>query len=128
MTNDEYKYSEIWEKHISNATIDDLRAPMARKIRQLFDAAPKLETIAGIPDQEQRPAMLCNVVLRGLPQPMSGVLSITDEGLLKLLTPIERAGELPVLLEQFFSYADVMIIAIQHAPQAKTASSLWSPS
>lgn len=105
---------------MNETTTTGMRALIAR----LFTEAPKLETIAGVPDQGQRPAMLCNVIVRGITQPMSGVLSTTDEDTLKLMTPVKgKAGESDILLEQFFRYDDVVVIALHRNVQA---SSLWS--
>lgn len=58
----------------------------------------------------QTPAIECAVMLRGMPQAMQGALSETPEGGLRMLSPSPG-----VLVEQFFDYADVLVVAVQRA-------------
>lgn len=72
-------------------------------IRKLLTAA---DTIPG-----QSPAVRCAVMLRGAPHAISGVLSETAEGGLRMLSPLESGD----LVEQFFDYEDVLVVAVQRS-------------
>lgn len=99
---------------------------MRRLIGRLFAEAPKLETPGKGADTDQAPAVEVNVILRGLMQPLSGVLSKTPEGTLKLLTPIppDRTPGKVIMIEQFFDYADVTSVAVQRELSVSAPSSI----
>lgn len=94
-------------------------APHARRMRRLInrllDEAPKVS-------EDSLPAIECNITIRGLLQPMSGILSIAPEGVLKLLVPPQNVpGQAPMLLEVFVDYADISSIAVHRKVEAAVA-------
>ena len=100
---------------------------------RLFEEAPKLEHPDGTPDISQAPAIECHVLLRGAPSPVHGSLSVTKEGMLRMLTPATREStrhgrkvEIPILCEQFFDVADVVSIMLERAVAADTGSIITS--
>lgn len=102
-------------------------------ILRLFEEAPKLENPDGTPDISQAPAIECHVLLRGAPSPVHGSLSVTKEGMLRILTPatIEstrhgRKVVIPILCEQFFDVADVVSIMLERGVAADTGSIITS--
>jgi hypothetical protein len=74
--------------------------PVERAIRRALAAAA-----SPIPDQT--PAVEAHIVLRGLPQTLSGSLSVGPEGGLRMLSPAGQGK----LVEQFFGYEDVVVFA-----------------
>lgn len=83
--------------------------PMRVTIHRLLDEAPR-------PIPDQAPAVECAVMLRGGGAPIRGVLSETREGMLRMLCPyLDQRGQ-PVmpasLVEHFFLYSDVMVVAV----------------
>lgn len=102
-------------------------------ILRLFEEAPKLESPDGTPDISQAPAIECHVLLRGAPSAVHGSLSVTKEGMLRMLTPATREStrhgrkvEIPILCEQFFDVADVVSIMLERAVAADTGSIITS--
>lgn len=87
---------------------------MRKVITRLFaENSPPTVDGAGEPDETQAPAMDVHILLRSASIQFSGILSTTPEGGLKLLTPVDgKNGQAPVMIEQFFDYADVVSIAI----------------
>jgi len=76
-------------------------------IQRLFKENPS-------PLPNQAPAFACGVMLRGVPVTLEGALSETPEGGLRLLS---RGSVIPgggiSMIEQFFDYEDVMVVAVQ---------------
>lgn len=107
---------------------DDARTARTRAVitRLFAENSPQVDKPgAGEPD---RPAMDVHVLLRGAPMQFSGILSTTPEGTLKLMTPVPgKAGDAPVMIEQFFDYADVASIALVREVKTSMGSSLWTP-
>ena len=73
---------------------------------------------SGKPVEGQAPAFECSVILRTLPMQLSGSLSRTPEGALRLLSPTEiqdttTKRQKTVLAEQFFEIEDVVTIVLQ---------------
>lgn len=94
------------------------RSPMRNLIYRLFDEAPKLTDDTGKPVEGQAPAVDCSVILRTLPMQLSGALSKTPEGTLRLLSPTEiqdpqTKRSKVVMAEQFFEIDDVLTIVLQ---------------
>lgn len=92
--------------------------PMRRLIERLFAEAPKLNDASGSPVEGQAPALECSIVLRTLPMQLTGSLSRTPEGILRLLSPTEiqdpqTKRQKMVLAEQFFELEDVVTIVLQ---------------
>lgn len=88
------------------------RSAMASTIDRLFREAPKLTGIDGKPDPTQRPALQCHVLLATQAQPLSGSLSLSPEGALRMLTPATIDGK-RVLAESFFAIEDVISIMVE---------------
>lgn len=78
-------------------------------IQRLFKENPS-------PLPDQAPAFACGVMLRGVPMTLEGALSETPEGGLRLLS---RGSAIPgggiSMVEQFFDYEDVMVVAVQRS-------------
>jgi hypothetical protein len=88
--------------------------PSWATIQRLFKESPS-------PLPDQAPAIECGVMLRGVPITLTGSLSETPEGGLRLLSP-DPAQERPIrpgtplkMIEQFFDYEDVMVVAVRRA-------------
>jgi hypothetical protein len=94
--------------------------PLRVRIDKLLDEAEKLAGDDGKPVPDQAPALECAVMLKP-GQVVRGVLSRTEEGTLKMLTP-ETMGHQRVMVEQFFCYDDVISVAVIR--QVKTNSPL----
>jgi hypothetical protein len=81
--------------------------PSWATIQRLFKENPS-------PLPDQAPAIACGVMLRGVPMTLEGALSETPEGGLRLLS---RGAAIPgggvSMVEQFFDYEDVMVVAVQ---------------
>ena len=117
LTPSELEYDRTGKWDLTNAR------RMRRLINRLLDESPKLEMPGHGADDDQTPAMEATVTIRGLMQPISGVLSLTPEGTLKLLIQVPgKAGELPALMEAFFDYSDVNTIAVERAVTASVGS------
>jgi hypothetical protein len=82
--------------------------PMWILIQRLFKSNPS-------PLPDQAPALQCHLVLRGMAHAISGVLSETPEGTLRMLSPAGPAdrGKPLTMVEQFFAYEDVLTIALE---------------
>jgi hypothetical protein len=86
--------------------------PSWATIQRLFKEHPS-------PLPDQTPAIECGVMLRGVPVTLMGSLSETPEGGLRLLSP-DPSQERPIrpgtpmkMVEQFFDYEDVMVVAVR---------------
>lgn len=83
--------------------------PSWATIQRLFKENPS-------PLPDQAPAIECGVMLRGVPMTLTGSLSETPEGGLRLLSragqPTNPGADVP-MVEQFFDYEDIMVIAVQ---------------
>ena len=92
---------------------------MRRQIEKLFEeaAAQRQAAVA-----DQAPALECAVVLVGFSVPCRGVLSKTDEGMLRMMYPIDPASPTKGLMEQFFHYRDVLSIGVVRAVNAEPKS------
>jgi hypothetical protein len=83
-------------------------------IQRLFKENPS-------PLPDQAPAIECGVMLRGVLVTLTGSLSETPEGGLRLLSPDPaqersiRPGTPVKMIEQFFDYEDVMVVAVRRA-------------
>lgn len=75
-----------------------------RTIRRLFHEAKG--------DGDQAPAIEASVVLRGFPATLTGALSPSQDGGLRLMSPLMGDGAAQ-LVEQFFGYEDVVIVAVK---------------
>lgn len=92
----------------------DSKIPHAKAaLRHLFEEAQ-----AESPGDDQAPALTCAIVIRGMPNAISGSLSTTPWGGLRMLS---RNGQdpgpgadarVPELVEQYFDYEDVMVVAL----------------
>lgn len=83
----------------------DSKIPHAKAaLRHLFEEAQ-----AESPGDDQAPALTCAIVIRGMPNAISGSLSTTPWGGLRMLS---RNGQDPGLVEQYFDYEDVMVVAL----------------
>jgi hypothetical protein len=87
-------------------------AAIRATIQRLFRENPS-------PLPAQAPAIECGVMLRGVPVTLMGSLSETPEGGLRLLSP-DPSQERPIrpgtpmkMVEQFFDYEDVMVVAVR---------------
>lgn len=88
----------------TTTTMTNASVAMRETIQRLFDEAAE-----AAPHREgDRPALECHILLRGLPTPLPGSLSTTDNGMLKLLSP----GTQTHMIEQFFSCDDVLMIVV----------------
>jgi len=81
-------------------------ARMKVTIQRLFKENPS-------PLPDQAPAIECGVMLVGIPVTLRGALSETPEGGLRLLSPSGSVAGRLQMVEQFFSYEDVLVIAMQ---------------
>jgi hypothetical protein len=92
-------------------------------VSRLFDEASKERGNAPGEDADQAPSMEATVVLRGLQQPLSGSLSTTPEGGLRLMTPIpDKSGNIIIgMAEQFFDVADLVAVMLQRKVTTQTA-------
>jgi hypothetical protein len=96
---------------------------MRKVITRLFaENTPPTVDGAGKPDETQAPAMDVHILLRSASIQFSGILSTTPEGTLKLLTPVAQQGQPPVMIEQFFDYADVVSVALVREVKATPSS------
>jgi len=93
--------------------------PSWATIQRLFKENPS-------PLPDQAPAIECGVMLHGVPVTLTGSLSETPEGGLRLLSP-DPAQERPIrpgtpvkMIEQFFDYEDVMVVAVRRAVTVET--------
>jgi hypothetical protein len=89
------------------------KPPCWATIQRLFKENPS-------PLPDQAPAIECGVMLRGVPVTLLGSLSETREGGLRLLSPDPtqerpRPGMPVKMIEQFFDYEDVMVVAVRRA-------------
>lgn len=94
--------------HLKNEIQAPPEAPCWATIQRLFKENPS-------PLPDQAPAIECGVMLRGVPMTLMGSLSETPEGGLRLLSRSGQAtpgADIP-MIEQFFDYEDVMVIAVQ---------------
>lgn len=83
----------------------DSKIPHAKAaLRHLFE-----EVQAEGAGDDQAPALTCAIVIRGMPNAISGSLSTTPWGGLRMLS---RNGQDPGLVEQYFDYEDVMVVAL----------------
>ena len=113
MSDDDVRLERTGRYDMSNAR------RMRRLINRLLDESSESSQL----DDQQTPAMECNVTIRGLMQPLSGALSITPEGTLKLLVRVAgKAGEAPTLMEVFFDYTDVTTVAVERQVTASVGS------
>lgn len=85
-------------------------APLQKVVARLFREAPTL-------GPDQAPAVECHLMLRNSPAMLHGVLSVTPEGTLRLMTPTEmpdpHTGKpRTVLAEQFFDWDELVSIAM----------------
>ena len=79
-----------------------------------LDAAPKVK-------EQDAPAIECTLLLRGAAGPAIGVLSRAKSmGVFRMLSPASIAGK-QVMVEQFFSYADIVSFALIRPIEAKSA-------
>jgi hypothetical protein len=106
------------------------RTAMERVIDRLFAEAPKLEGSNGKPVDGQAPALECFIVLRTGPT-ISGVLSQTPEGLLRMLSPTEITDPKTkrlrtVFAEQFFHVSDVLTVVLQREVTGSMGSQIVS--
>lgn len=82
--------------------------PSWATIQRLFKENPS-------PLPDQAPAIMCGVMLRGVPMTLEGSLSETPEGGLRLLSANGKPdpnGSVS-MVEKFFDYEDVMVIAVR---------------
>jgi len=93
--------------------------PSWATIQRLFKENPS-------PLPDQAPAIECGVMLRGVPVTLTGSLSETPERGLRLMSP-DPAQERPIrpgtpvkMIEQFFDYEDVMVVAVRRAVTMET--------
>ncbi len=120
-----------FEKQVASGYFEDRVAHrrMRNVIARLFaENSPEAVDGAGKADEFQAQAMEVHILLRGAPMQFSGVLSTTPEGTLKLLTPVEVSGKAPVMIEQFFDYADVTSVAIVREVKATVGSRIITSS
>ena len=85
------------------------RPPLKTVIKRLL-----AEATSPLPDQT--PAIECGVMLAGVPITIEGSLSETPEGGLRLLSAVARDPDRDggvSMIEQFFSYEDVMVVAVR---------------
>jgi hypothetical protein len=109
----------------------ELRKPAASVMREtverLFAEAPKLTNTDGSPQDGQAPAMECMVMMRS-GAVISGVMSVTKDGALRMLTQGTRnsngSRQVPILVEQFFDFSDVMMVAVERQVTASPLSTL----
>lgn len=99
--------------------------PMKQLIGRLFEEAPKMTDASGKAMPGQSPAMPDVILTLKCGQQLSGALSTTPEGTLRMMTPNEiqtQHGNKKVMVEQFFDYADVAMIAVlREHPQIATS-------
>jgi len=93
----------------------DLTDDILPLLERLF-AEARAQVLHG--DPSQAPAIQCHLLLRGQPQPIFGSLSMTPEGMLRMLTPtrVQHPGDArakDILLEQFFRHTDLLAIMIE---------------
>lgn len=84
------------------------------RVRTAPDMIRRLLAEAKSPLPDQAPAIQCLLVLRGMASAIEGSLSETPEGGLRLLSPTgEKGAALNTILmvEQFFDYHDVLMVA-----------------
>jgi hypothetical protein len=84
---------------------DDHRQRMYDLIHRLWQEAPTLPGITQTPAIEA-------VVMFSNGHTVRGSLSETPEGLLRLLSPGTDPHDRPLLVEQFFDYDAVMVVAL----------------
>lgn len=92
------------------AEADTARWPTEIEMRRHLAAATS-------PLPHQAPAIEALVVLRGMANAISGSLSETPEGGLRMLSKIgedPRGGRTHYMVEQFFCYEDVLVFGVQH--------------
>lgn len=78
---------------------------------------------------DQTPAIECAVVLRGMSTSLTGALSETPQGGLRLLSPMGDAarGHVP-MVEQFFEYSDVLTFGVRRDIELTGRGLLVTPS
>ncbi len=87
-------------------------ARMRDTIKRMFLEAPS-------PLPDQAPAIECSILLTGVPIALTGSLSETPMGGLRLLSPDPdshghgKARDTYPMIEQFFSYDDVVVVAVR---------------
>lgn len=119
--------SSLGDAARSMASNPNLHRPkMEVLIERLFAEAPKLEGSDGKPVEGQAPALQCHIMLRP-GHTLQGALSITKEGMLRMLTPTEipdpqTRRTKTVLAEQFFDYDDVVAIVLERDVKMSTGS------
>ena len=100
---------------------------MYKTLERLFAEAPKLEDGSGKPVPGQAPALQCVIILRSGGN-TEGVLSTTAEGALRMMSPLPyvpgQGARSTAMMEQFFDYEDVMVVAIKREVQAAPGSRL----
>lgn len=96
---------------------------MKRLIDRLFAQAPKLTDASGKPDPTQAPALECHVMLKA-GGAVVGSLSVTPEGMLRMLSPNQAKGGKPVMIEHFFDYEQVADIAVFREISATAGSGI----
>ncbi len=94
---------------------------MRSLIARLFREGPKMTDASGKEDASQAPALACMIVLRASVPPFEGILSTTPEGTLRLMSTITVQSK-PVLVEQFFTYEDVVSIVLQRVVKTSAGS------
>jgi hypothetical protein len=125
---------ELLDRQVRDPSLG--RKPMGKVIDRLFAEAPKLQDASGNPVEGQAPALECVVVLAttSVP-PISGVLSRTPEGALRMMSPAEipdptkdprTKATKPVLIEQFFEERDVIAVVLQRDVTASPGSRIVS--
>ena len=87
--------------------------PMERVIGRLFAEAPKLEDASGKAAARQALALPQAMVVLKCGMSLQGAMSTTPEGTLRVMTPSKDGDTArPIMVEQFFDYSDVSMIAV----------------
>lgn len=115
------------ERRISARCLSMLEAAgpggMARQLAELLEDAPSLPSNGGV---EQAPALECQVMLRG-GSGFVGALSLTDDGVIRMLSPAasdpRNPRSEPMLAEIFFSVAELAAIVLPR----KVAAAVEAP-
>lgn len=99
--------------------------PMERVIGRLFEESPKLEDGRGKPVPRQAPALPQALVVLKSGMQIQGAMSVTPEGTLRMMTQSKDAETMrPCMVEQFFDYSDVSMIAVPRAMPAIATSKI----
>lgn len=103
------------------AAMLDRHAPMRKLIDRLFSEAPKLENPDGTAVQGQAPALPEVAVHLASGHEMQGVLSMTPEGVFKMMS-IASQGHHRIMLEQFFGIEDIDCVGLVRRAEPAQAS------